>query len=44
VNSRRIPVGSADRNGRRRRYDLPPGRVDQVLREIESDPTSISWG
>jgi hypothetical protein len=27
------------------RYDdLPPGRVDQVLREIESDPTGIFWG
>jgi len=35
----------ADRNGRWHRYDdLPPGRVDQVLREIESDPTGIFWG
>ena len=35
----------ADRNGRWHRYDdLPPGRVDQVLQEIESDPTGIFWG
>jgi DUF3024 family protein len=35
----------ADRNGRWHRYDdFPPGRVDQVLREIESDPTGIFWG
>lgn len=35
----------ADRNGRWHRYDdLPPGRVDQLLREIESDPTGIFWG
>jgi DUF3024 family protein len=35
----------ADRNGRWHRYDdLPPGRVDRVLREIESDPTGIFWG
>ena len=35
----------ADRNGRWHRYDaIPPGRVDQVLREIESDPTGIFWG
>jgi hypothetical protein len=35
----------ADRNGRWHRYDdLLPGTVDQVLREIESDPTGIFWG
>jgi hypothetical protein len=35
----------ADRNGRWHRYDdLPPGPVDQVLGEIESDPTGIFWG
>lgn len=35
----------ADRNSRwHRYYDLPPSRVDQVLREIESDPTGIFWG
>lgn len=35
----------ADRNGRWHRYeDLPPGRVDQLLREIEADPTGIFWG
>jgi hypothetical protein len=33
----------ADRNGRWHRYgDLPPGRVDQVLREIESDPAALA--
>jgi hypothetical protein len=35
----------ADRSGRWHRYDdLRPGRIDQVLREIESDPTGIFWG
>lgn len=35
----------AERNGRwHRYYDLPPDRIDHVLREIESDPTGIFWG
>lgn len=35
----------ADRTGRWHLYDdLPPGRIDQVLREIESDPAGIFWG
>jgi Protein of unknown function (DUF3024) len=35
----------ADRNGRWHRYDdLPPAPIDQVLHEIEYDPTGIFWG
>ena len=35
----------ADRNGRWHPYDdLPPGRIEHVLREIETDPTGIFWG
>ena len=35
----------ADRNGRWHRYDdLDPGPVDNVLKEIEADPTCIFWG
>jgi hypothetical protein len=35
----------ADRNSRWHRYDLiDPGTVDQLLEEIDSDPTGIFWG
>jgi hypothetical protein len=35
----------ADRNSRWHRYDLTdPGTVEQLLEEIESDPTCIFWG
>ncbi len=34
-----------DRNGRWHRYDDPHrGPVDQLLNEIEADPTCIFWG
>jgi hypothetical protein len=35
----------ADRNGRWHRYDdLDPGTVDDILDEINLDPTGIFWG
>ena len=35
----------ADRNGRWHRYDdLEPGPVNNLLCEIEADPTCIFWG
>jgi Protein of unknown function (DUF3024) len=35
----------ADRNGRWHRYDhLQPGPIDNMLGEIEEDPTRIFWG
>jgi hypothetical protein len=35
----------ADRNSRWHRYDfLDPGSVDELLQEIEDDPTAIFWG
>ena len=35
----------ADRNGRWHLYDLiDPGTVDQLLDEIDNDPTAIFWG
>ena len=35
----------ADRNGRWHPYDLiEPGTVEQLLIEIENDPTCIFWG
>ena len=35
----------ADRNGRWLPYDdLAPSPIDQVLNEIEADPTCIFWG
>jgi hypothetical protein len=35
----------ADRNSRWHRYDLiDPGSVDQLLEEIDNDPTGIFWG
>ncbi len=35
----------ADRNSRWHRYDLiDPGTVDQLLEEIDNDPTGIFWG
>ncbi len=35
----------ADRNGRWHRYDLiEPGTAEQLLAEIEADPTCIFWG
>jgi hypothetical protein len=35
----------ADRNSRWHRYDdLEPGTVDELLHEIDDDPTCIFWG
>jgi hypothetical protein len=35
----------ADRNSRWHRYDLvAPGTVEQLLEEIDHDPTGIFWG
>ncbi len=35
----------ADRNSRWHLYDMiDPGRVDELLHEIEDDPTCIFWG
>ena len=35
----------ADRNSRWHRYELvDPGTVDELLEEIEDDPTGIFWG
>lgn len=36
---------SADRNGRWHRYDfIEPGTIDELLNEIDDDPTCIFWG
>ncbi|HEY3140291.1 MAG TPA: DUF3024 domain-containing protein [Acidimicrobiales bacterium] len=36
----------ADRNGRWHRYDMaePTARLDELLTEIDRDPTGILWG
>lgn len=35
----------ADRNSRWHRYDdIDPGTTDQLLNEINDDPTCIFWG
>jgi fructose-1,6-bisphosphatase/sedoheptulose 1,7-bisphosphatase-like protein len=35
----------ADRNGRWHRYDrVAPGAIDELLGEIDNDPTGIFWG
>jgi hypothetical protein len=45
ANTRRWSLYWADRNGRWHRYDdLDPGRVNELLDEIDADPTSIFWG
>jgi hypothetical protein len=41
----RLTLYWADRNSRWHRYhDIDPGTADQLLDEINEDPTSIFWG
>ena len=42
---KRWTLYNADRNGRWHRYDLiEPGTVDELVNEIDEDPTGIFWG